>query len=78
MYHQPCHTIHYCPVATWRAVLHDNTFCFVCHEYRLQGNTEISVRELCYLFTQGGQALSHLCLLVHIFTIAPKGAMHQL
>lgn len=77
-YHQPCCTIYYWPAATWSAVIHYNTFCFVCHKYRLPGNTEISVRKLCYLFTQGSQALSHLCWLVHIFTNAPKGAIHQI
>lgn len=65
------------PVATWRPMIHDNTFCFVCHKFTVPGNTEIAVHELCYLFTQGGQASSHLRSLVHIFTNAPRGAIHQ-
>lgn len=73
-----CCTIHYWPVATWRLVVHSNTFCCARHKFRLPGNTEISVRELRYLFTQGSHALSHLCSLVHIFTNAPQGVIHQI
>lgn len=78
MYHQPCYTIYYSPVATWSVAIHDSTFCFVCHKFWLPDNTEICVRKLCYLFTQGGQALSHLSSLVHIFTNAPQGVIHQI
>lgn len=78
MFHQPRYTIYYWPVATWRVVIHDNTLCSVCHKFWPADNTEIWVWVLRYLFIQGGQALSHLCLLVHIFTSAPQGVIHQI
>lgn len=78
MCHQSRHTIYYWPLATWRLVIHDNTFCFVCHKFGLTGNTKITFRDPCYLFIQGGQALNHLCSVLHIFTDAPQGVIHQI
>lgn len=54
--------------------------CSVCHkfwaarQYRKPGSAECRPG----LFIQGDQALSHLCLLVHIFTSAPRGVIHQI
>lgn len=80
MFHQPCYTIRHWPVASWRRVIHDKTLCSVRHkfqaarQYRNPGSAECRR----YLFIQGDRALSHLCLLVHIFTNAPRGVIHQI
>lgn len=39
---------------------------------------EICVQKLCYLFTQGGQASSCVCLLVSIFNVTLQGVILQI
>lgn len=80
MFHQPRYTIRHWPVATWRRVIHDKTLCSVCHKFRAARQYKNPGSAECrhYLFIQGDQALSHLCLLVHIFTSAPRGVIHQI